>query len=139
MFIQLSQMLVQANLSGLHLMVRPTGEGKIQIAMSSESTHWQAENPKLKAALAQTLVIETSAIDMQDEFTHALTELSDTYVQARTVSNASTVKATIENASATVSNSTEETENVTISDSENDLDTTKEVEIGQAVDDGDLF
>lgn len=143
MFIQLSQMLQQANLSGVHLMIRPLSQGKISIAMSTESTNWQSENPHLKAALAQTLVIESSALDMQDELSTALDEISDAYVNAHTVSNAKTIKGNVERATIDASPSTDannesDDDAVSNSDSENDQ-IADDMTIGKAADDSDLF
>ena len=55
MFIELAQMIAQASLSGVHLMVRPLAEGKLSVMVATESDTLRAENPALKAALAQPL------------------------------------------------------------------------------------
>lgn len=87
MFIQLSQMLTQANLSGVHLMIRPLGEGKLSVMVATESDGFKADNPALKAALAQPLNVQGLATDLGEGFDTALQQFIDTYCETHSTSN----------------------------------------------------
>jgi len=87
MFIQLSQMLTQANLSGVHLMIRPLGEGKLSVMVATESEGFKADNPALKAALAQPLNVQGLATDLGEGFETALQQFIDTYCEAHSTTN----------------------------------------------------
>jgi PRTRC genetic system protein E len=81
MFIQLSQLIAQANLSGIHLMLRPIGEGKLSVLVATESTDFRANNPALKAALAQPLNVQGNVTELDDTFSQALQHFIDSYVE----------------------------------------------------------
>ncbi|OES24117.1 hypothetical protein [Alteromonas macleodii] len=55
LFIQLSQLIHEAKLSGVHLMIRPAGEGQLSVTLSVEDANLGGGNPELKKALAQPL------------------------------------------------------------------------------------
>lgn len=86
MFIQLSQLISQAGLSGMHLMIRPLSEGKISITLSTESGNGSVDNPALKSALAQPLHVQGTVTELDETFSTALNDFIESYTE-HSVSN----------------------------------------------------
>lgn len=91
MFIELAQMIAQASLSGVHLMVRPLAEGKLSVMVATESDTLRAENPALKAALAQPLNIRGDATQLDEDFQTVLNNFIASYTDAAISSNQAAV------------------------------------------------
>jgi len=88
MFIQLSKLIIDANLSGIHLMIRPSSDGRLSVVVSSEMGEGEVKDDKLRAALAQALSVEGSASDLDSEFMTYFNQFSASYTQANIASNA---------------------------------------------------
>lgn len=81
MFILLSQLINKANLSGMHLMIRPMNDGQLQVIVATESTEFKAEDPALKAALAQPLSVQGSVTNIDSLLTQSLTAFCESYTE----------------------------------------------------------
>lgn len=136
MFTLLSQMITKANLSGVTLMVRPTGNGRLSLVLCTESTNWQADDEKLKAALSQPLCIEGDVTELENQILTDLNQYSESFVRGAIASNADRVCTKTDNAvleKTTNSKPTENEQPIEISDSE------KPIKIGEEVEDNELF
>ncbi|HAR55537.1 MAG TPA: hypothetical protein DCR58_01990 [Idiomarina baltica] len=136
MFSLLSQMITKANLSGMTLMVRPTGQGRLSVVICAESTDWKADDANLKAALTQPLVIEGEVMALEEQLISDLATHSESFVRAVVSSNASKVSAAHDAAaSASSATPTHESENVGADDTDDDAP----INVGAPVTDNDLF
>ncbi len=133
MFDLLSQLITKANLSGMTLMVRPTGLGRLSVTICTESTHWTAEDPILKAALAQPLNIEGELMEIETKIRDNLSQYSQSFVRASISSNADSVCAKTDQ--AVINKEKESTNTEPVSES---VPTTN-YDIGEQVTDPDLF
>jgi PRTRC genetic system protein E len=137
MFELLSQMITKANLSGVTLMIRPSGQGRLSVTLCTESTDWKAEDPSLKAALSQPLNIEGNVLEIQSKMLSDLSQYSESFVRGAIESNVHKVCAKTDEAvnkakkSASNSVSTDEEIIETVEDSD--------IKIGKEVVDPDLF
>jgi len=133
MFITLSQMIAKANLSGITLMIRPTGQGRLSVTLCTESTDWKADDPNLKAALAQPLNIEGEVVEIEDKILSDLNQYSESFVRGAIASNADRICAKTDQAVTDATNKAQESNN------ENETPIEKTVTIGEEVKDPDLF
>lgn len=133
MFALLSQMIAKANLSGMTLMVRPTGQGRLSVVICAESTDWKADDQNLKAALTQPLVIEGEVMALEEQLLNDLTTYSESFVRAVISSNASKVSAAHDAATATTPAQAEDGD-----ETATDNDDTP-VTVGEPASDDDLF
>lgn len=133
MFTLLNQLITKANLSGITLMVRPTGQGRLSITICTESTDWKAEEPKLKAALSQPLNIEGEVTQLADQIQSDLAQFSESFVQAVISTNVSTVCA---NTNEAANNAVLTSNNKEV---KSDSPEVAEITIGEEVKDPDLF
>lgn len=136
MFSLLSQMITKANLSGMTLMVRPTGQGRLSVVICAESTDWKADDQQLKAALTQPLVIEGEVMALEEQLVSDLATYSESFVRAVVSSNASKVSAAHDAAASGATSVNDENTTDTAPD-ETDSDTP--IDIGAPVTDNDLF
>lgn len=134
MFALLSQMITKANLSGITLMVRPTGQGRLSVVICAESTDWKADDQNLKAALTQPLVIEGEVMALEEQLLNDLATYSESFVRAVVSSNVNKVSAAHDAAATTTTPvHTDESDEVGTDDDNSP------VTVGEPVEDDDLF
>lgn len=133
MFALLSQMITKANLCGMTLMVRPTGQGRLSVIICAESTDWKADDQNLKAALTQPLVIEGEVMALEEQLLNDLASYSESFVRAVVSSNASKISAAHDAATATTSAQVDDGD-----ETATDNDDTP-VTVGEPAKDDDLF
>lgn len=137
MFTTLSQMITKANLSGVTLMVRPSGTGRLSVVICAESTDWKADDQELKAALTQPLVIEGEVVGLETQLLNDLSNHSGSFVRAALSSNAHTVSAAHD--AATAKANKQKADATEPSSDPVDSDSSAPTEVGKEVTDQDLF
>jgi len=130
----MSQMITKANLSGITLMVRPTGHGRLSVTLCAESTDWKAEDQNLKAALSQPLNIEGDVVEIENKILSDLNQYSESFVRGAIASNADSVCAKTDQA---VKSKTKKAESK--NESPSDEVDNNEITIGEEVADTDFF
>lgn len=95
MFVEISQLITKASLSGLHLMIRPVGEGKVSVILSTEKSNIAPSDTKLQQALSQNICVEGSVTELDESFISSLLQFGENF-------NAPSVKTNVSQATASV-------------------------------------
>lgn len=114
MFTQLSQIISTASLSGLHLMLRPLGQGKIAIIVSCEKNGLEAKDVKLQEVLSNNLCIEGDVTDLDETFISSLVQYSEIFEIEKIKTNIGEITENVEEI-----NSVQEAEVITQESEEN--------------------
>lgn len=87
MFSKLSQLITKASLSGLHLMIRPEGEGRISVILSVEKSGMKAVDEKLQQVLSQNICIQGNVTELEETFINSIMQFAENFSAPSAQSN----------------------------------------------------